>query len=150
MQRDVLFSDMEDVIETVPVLLYFQDADGMLVPEEQVLELYEGQTLAESLISALLAGPADRELSAIIPADFVVNGIRVENRICYLSLPALTLETLPEETAQQTMLLQSIASSIYSMDTVDEICILADGEELEYFGVVPVDLIRFRPDEAEQ
>ncbi len=147
MERDVLLSDMEDVIETVEVMLYFLDEEGELAPERRVLELYEGQTLAESLISALLSGPVNRELTALIPEDFVVNGIRVEEGICYLSLPAKTLETLPESVKGQEQLVRALANSIYSMETVDEICILADGEELEHIGVVDLDLIRFRPRE---
>ncbi len=150
MGRDVLFSSMEDVIETVPVTLYFQNEAGELVPEERQLDLYEGQTLAESLISALLEGPRDRALSPLIPEDFEVNAIRVENRICYLSISHSALETLPADREEQEKILLSIGQSIYSMDTVDEIYILADGEELEYFGEVPMDLIRIRPEEPEE
>jgi len=145
MERDVLFSDMEDVIETVEVALYFLNTENVLVPERRVLELYEGQTLAESLISALLAGPLDRELTSPITEAFVVNGIRVENGVCYLSLPADSLEALPEEAKQQEVLIRSFANSIYSMETVEELSVLVDGVEQEYIGLVDLDLVRFRP-----
>ena len=148
MERDVLLSNMEDVIETVEVKLYFLGEENVLVAEERVLELYEGQTLAESLISALLSGPVSRELTALIPEDFVVNGIRVEDGVCYLNLPGEALETLPESAKSQEFLIRSIARSIYSMENVEEICILADGVELEFIGLVDLDLIRFRPRET--
>ena len=147
MSRDVLLSSMEDVLETVPVELYFLDENGQLAAEERNLDLYEGQTLAESLISALLEGPENRELSALLPEGFVINGIRVENHICYLSIPGTSLEALPEDPWWQEMILRSLAGSIYSMDGVDEICILVDGEEIQNFGEIAVDIIRLRPEE---
>lgn len=149
MGRDVLLSSMEDVIETVPVTLYFQDESGLLSPEQRLLELYEGQTLAESLLSALLEGPRERGLSPVIPADFVFNGVRVEDRVCYLSLSSKTLTLLPEAVEEQEKILRSIALSLYSIDTVDELCILSDGEELHAFGQIPIDAVRFRPNEGE-
>lgn len=149
MGRDVLLSSMEDVIETVPVTLCFQDGEGALALEERLLELYEGQTLAESLLSALLEGPRERGLSPVIPEGFVFNGVRVEDRVCYLSLSSKVLTLLPEAAEEQEKVLRSIALSLYSMETVDELCVLSDGEELQLFGQVPTDLIRFRPDEGE-
>ena len=150
MSRDVLLSSMEDVLETVSVELYFQDEDGQLAAEQRNIDLYEGQTLAESLISALLEGPESRELAPLLPEEFVINGIRVENGICYLSIPGTSLETLPDDPWQQELILRSLGSSIYSMEGVDEICLLADGGEIQAFGEVPVDIIRLRPEEEEQ
>ena len=124
MSRDVLLSSMEDV-------------------------LYEGQTLAESLLRALLEGPRKRGLSAVIPEGFVFNGIRVEDRVCYLSLSSKAMALLPEAAGEQEAMLRSIALSLYSMDTVDELCILSDGEELQQFGQIPIDAVRFRPNEGE-
>ena len=149
MSRDVLLSSMEDVIETVPVTLYFRSEEGDIVPEERLLELYEGQTLAESLLRALLEGPRKRGLSAVIPEGFVFNGIRVEDRVCYLSLSSKAMALLPEAAGEQEAMLRSIALSLYSMDTVDELCILSDGEELQQFGQIPIDVVRFRPNEGE-
>ena len=148
MGRDVLLSSMEDVIETVPVTLYFRDENGLLAPEQRLLELYEGQTLADSLLGALLEGPRERGLSAVIPEAFFFNGVRVEDRVCYLSLSSKALTLLPEAAEEQESILRSIALSLYSIDNVDELCILSDGEELRQFGQIPIDTVRFRPNEA--
>ena len=148
MGRDVLLSNMEDVLETVPVALYFQNDQGELTAEQRLIELYEGQTLAESVLDALLAGPEERGLLPVIPEGFVVNGVRVDEGICYLSVSGKALEALPETEEEQQRLLWSIARSLYSIETVDEICILSDGELLEQFGLVSTDLIRLRPETA--
>lgn len=138
-ERDVLLSNMDDLLQTVEATLYFLDADGALAPEKRVLSLYEGQTLAEALVAALLEGPENRELQKTIPDGFTVNYVRVDNGICYVSLPAASLELLPEGEHEQRMILWSLTDSLCSIDTIEEIRLLADGEALELFGSVEVD-----------
>ena len=149
MEKDVLLSTMDDVIQTVAVNLYFADGNGQLVAEQRYLELYEGQTLAESIIGALLEGPQEQELNAVIPAGFEINGVRIENRVCILSLPGYSLELLPEDEAQQRLILQSIAKTLYDREIIDELHIMVDGEECTYFGKIPTEEVQFRPMEDE-
>ena len=101
---------------------------------------------AESLASALLEGPENRELSRVIPEGFSFNYVRVDSGVCYVSLPAAALELLPEDGARQALILQSLARSLYSMETVEELRLLVDGEELELFGQIPVESAALRPD----
>ena len=143
-ERDVLLSSMDDVLQTVEVSLYFLNADGALAEEKRTLSLYEGQTLAETLVASLLEGPENRDLLRTIPEGFVVNYIRVDNGVCYVSLPAASLELLPEEAQVQRMILWSLAESLYSVDSIEEIRLLMDGEALEFFGQIPVESIAVR------
>ena len=149
MEQDVLLSTMDDVIETVSVSLYFVSESGELTAEQRTLEVYEGQTLAESSIAALLEGPQERELHSVIPEEFQVNSVRVEDRVCTLSLPEDALAMLPADEETQRLILQSFAMTIYSWGTVDEIQILVDGEPCQLFGSVPVAEVQFRPAEEE-
>ena len=144
-ERDVLLSDMGDVLQTVEVSLYFLNADGALAAEKRMLSLYEGQTLAEALVAALLEGPESRELFRAIPEGFAVNYVRVDNGICHVSLPSASLELLPEDEQAQRMILWSLADSLYSISSIEEIRLLADGEELKMFGQIPVEVIGVRP-----
>ena len=148
-EQDVLLSGMTDVIETVEVTLYFAGEDGELAEEERTLELYEGQSVAESLMAALLEGPRDDDLTALLPESFAINGVWVEGRTCYLSLSARAVERLPEAPEEQERILASIAGSIYSMEGVDELRLLVDGQESETFGQVPAAPYTFRPESAE-
>ena len=149
MEGDVLLSNMEDVIESVAAVLYFVNEEGELASENRVLELYEGDTLAEELLSALLEGPQEQDRYPIIPEEFVITAVWVEDRTCYLSLPQQSIDSLPEKTVWQERILESIAYSIYdSIDTVDEIRILVGGKEVTDFGKVPVESVSIRPDEA--
>lgn len=142
---DVLLSDENSVLQTVEVTLYFLDETGNLAGERRVLELYEGETLAESLGEALLAGPADRALTALLPKDFQFSSLRLENGVCCIGVPASSLALLPEEEARQRQILWSIADSFYSIPWVSSLRLLSEGEELTRFGAVPTEEIAKRP-----
>lgn len=144
-ERDVLLSDMGDVLQTVEVTLYFLNSDGALEGEKRTLEIYEGQTLAENLIAALLAGPENRELTKVIPDDFIINSIRVDEGICYVNISAESLAALPEDEATQRLILWSLSDSLYSIETVQGLRFLSNGEELTSFGLIPVDTVAVRP-----
>lgn len=148
MEQDVLFSSMTDIIETVEVELYFLGEDGALTAESRKLELYEGQSLAESLMLALMEGPKNDQLTALLPENFVINGIWVESRTCFLSLSSKAVERLPEDEETQALILASIANSIYSMDGVDELRLLVDGVESSTFGKVSMAPYTFRPESS--
>ena len=62
-----------------------------------------------------------------------------------MSLPASSLDMLPADEQAQRMILWSLADSLYSLDPVTEIRLLADGEELELFGNIPVESVAVRP-----
>ena len=144
-ERDVLLSDMGDVLQTVEVTLYFLNSQGALEGEKRTLEIYKGQTVAENLIVALLAGPENRELTKIIPDDFMINSVRVDEGICYVNISAEPLATLPEDEATQRLILWSLSDSLYSIETIHGLRLLSNGEELTYFGQVPVETVAVRP-----
>ncbi len=144
-ERDVLLSTMDDVVRAVDVTLYFFDGSGALTGETRTLELYEGQTLAEELVLALLEGPRDRELTTAIPEGFQLSSVHVENGLCYVNFTASSLEMLPDDRTQQEQILWSISESLYSLPSVEELRLLCDGEELELFGTVLVDRFATRP-----
>lgn len=143
-ERDVLLSSMDNVLP-VEVTLYFLNSDGALAGEQRILELYEGQTLAESVMAALLEGPRSRELTRLLPEDFQVNFVRMENGICYVNLSAASLEALPPDEELQRKMLWSLTDSLYSIASIEELRLLSDGQELSSFGMIPLDSAPARP-----
>ncbi|MDE7242441.1 MAG: GerMN domain-containing protein, partial [Oscillospiraceae bacterium] len=142
---DVLLSSMDDVLQTVEVTVYFLNSDNALTGEQRILELYEGQTLAESVIAALLEGPHNKDLRRALPEDFQVNFVRMENGVCYVNLPAASLEALPPDEDLQRKMLWSLTDSLYSIESIEELRLLADGGELTSFGMIPLDSALVRP-----
>ena len=125
--RDVLLSSNEDVIGTVPATLYFLDEEGRLTPEERTLDLYEGDTQVSAVARALELGPENRSLRLVQPEEFQVKSVWLEEDVCYVNLSSSQLETLPEET-DMPMILQALALSLCSLDTVSEVRFLVDGD----------------------
>lgn len=142
---DVLLSSEDSVLQQVQVLLYFLNPDGVLTSEKRMLDIYEGETQSAVLLTALLAGPKNSELLRVIPEDFTISSIKTEDGVCVIHLPMQTLQTLPSDEYTQNLILWSLAESLYSLDYIHEIRLLVDGEELEYFGSVPVSSIATRP-----
>lgn len=136
--HDVLLSSGDSVLQQIQVKLYFLDSDGALTPEVRTLDLYEGETQSAVLLTALLAGPKNSDLISVIPDDFPISSIKVEDGICRIHLPAAALKTLPPDEYTQNLILWSLAESLYSLDYIQEIRLMTDSGELEKFGLVPV------------
>ena len=131
--RDVLLSSNEDVIGTVPATLYFLDEEGRLTPEERTLDLYEGDTQVSAVARVLELGPENRSLRLVQPEEFQVKSVWLEEDVCYVNLSSSQLETLPEET-DMPMILQALALSLCSLDTVSEVRFLVDGDFAAEYG----------------
>ena len=135
--RDVLFASNEDVIDNVPVTLYYLDEDGGLMPQEVTLDLYEGDTQAGAVVKALLARPEERELVSALPEGFQVTSVRLEESTCYVDLPSAALAELPED-ADLPLALRALAESLLSLRSVEEVRYLVDGEFASVYGAASV------------
>ena len=135
--RDVLLLPEEDVVGTVQAVLYFLDENGVLAPEERTLELYEGDTQVFAVARALEHGPESKKLSAVLPEGFRVRSVWLEEDVCYVNLSSSQLETLAPEADLQTAA-DSLARSLCSLDTVDEVRFLVDGEFGRWYGSVDI------------
>lgn len=125
--RDVLISSGEDVVATVEVMLYFCDVDSFLVGEARELKLYEGDTLAESLIAELMKGSENPELFSVFPEGFYVQSVWVKDGRCYVNLASSMLQSLPQEISM-FLPVQALRSSLLSLENVWSIQLLVDGE----------------------
>ena len=135
--RDVLFSTTEDVVSTLPVILYFPDANGSLAPEEAVLELYEGDTQVGAVIKALENGPVSKNLSPVFPEGFQVKAAWLEENVCYVNLSSAALAELPEGSSLQTAAV-AMVRSLNSLEQVSEVRFMMDGEFVQNYGAMPV------------
>ena len=131
--RDVLLSTTEDVVGTVDVMLCFLSENGSLVGEARTLDLYEGDTRAETLVRALLAGPETKDLTSAIPEGFDVRSIRVEDGECFVNLASSMLSALPAD-ADLRLAVRALSESLASLETVDDVRLLVDGELVDTAG----------------
>ena len=96
----------------------FNPLDGAVTltadaPQEQV----------NALLEALAQGPESDALAALLPEEFTVLSARVEEGTCYLNLPSdADLGISPRQTVE------SLVLSLCSLDTVERVQIVVDGE----------------------
>lgn len=133
--RDVRLAPKEDVVGSVEAGLYFLNGEGALTAEKRSLSLYEGDTQVSAVIRALENGPEDKELTAVLPEGFKVRKIWLEEGLCYVSLSSALLESGPEA-APLELAIRALQRSLLSLETVDEVCFLVDGERSEAYGPV--------------
>lgn len=128
--RDVLLAPEGDVVSTLKTRLYFPNDLGELLPEERLLELYEGDTQAGAVLAALENGPESKELLPVMPEGFRVRSAWVEEQVCYVNLSSHMLAALPED-ADLNTLLTALDRSFRELDAVAETCVLVDGEYVD-------------------
>lgn len=134
---DVLLSSMEDVVSTVPVTLWFFNESGELTGVQERLDLYEGDTQLSALVDALEAGPKERGLTSALPEGFTVLTTQLSDGVCYVNLSSAILPALPENTDLQSAL-DALALSLTSLDAVQQVRYLVNGEPANSFGSVPI------------
>ena len=137
---DMLLTSEEDVVRSLEVMLYFPDAvSGELMPRQKTLTLYEGESAMEVLLEALAAGPEEDGLSALLPAGFQVLTVRLaDDGVCHLNLPQSDLLLLPADEEGQSRILEGIVRSLCSLDGVESVQFLVDGEMKPDFGLVDI------------
>ena len=131
--KDVLLSSTEDVVATVDVTLYAIDPEGRLTAVPRTLDLYEGDTQAEALVAALRQGPWDRDWRSALPDWFAIQSVWLDDGVCYANLLS---STVPADTDREEagLALQALRDSLASLDSVQEVRILVNGELAQYYA----------------
>lgn len=135
--RDVLLEPQGDVVSVEKAFLYFPNEKGVLTAENRVVELYEGDTPMSAVARELEEGPNNRSLLAVIPAGFRVKSAWEENGVCYVNLSSSVLDTLPEGTDLKRVL-SALGMSLCSLETVEEVWFLVDGDLVPRYGGVAI------------
>ena len=129
----------DDVSRTLAIRLYFPaQSTGQLTPESRTLTLHEGDSSAEAIVSALLAGPQADGLSPLLPDGFQVLTVRVESGTCYLNLPRSDVSLLPEGQDAQELLVRGMVNTLGSIASVDRVQLLLDGEVAASLGQIDI------------
>ena len=128
---DVLLTSMDDVVRMLTAQLYFPDADGTLTPEERLLPQYEGQSTADVVIAALMDGPTEDGLQALLPEGVTGITARVEDGVCQLNLPSEELDAVDADTVEQ--MLRGIVTSLRSLEGISAVQVYRDGTYVDVY-----------------
>ena len=137
---DVLMTSQDDVVQNLSLRLLDTPVEILpeLTAEERLLTVYEGESQAEVILSALKAGPESESLSPLLPTGFAVLTVRTEGGICYLNLPKGDQYLMPEDEAEQQRMVQGLVNSLCSARGVRQVQLLLDGEVASSLGSVEI------------
>lgn len=134
-RRDVLLSTTEDLVGTVQATLWFADeSTGTLRDAVTTIPVYEGKTRAESVLDALREPPEG--CVSPVPEDFAFLSVRLEEDVCYVSLPSAGLAALE---GGEALLLTAAARSLCSLPQISAVRYLLDGESALWYGAARID-----------
>lgn len=140
---DVLFSGAEEVPVEVTASLYFRREGGSTLGYElRTFRLTEDRLPVKTVLMTLIAGPEEPGLVPLLPPELTVRSAWVEGGTCSANLSAQLLE-LPEE--EQALAVDSIIRTLCSLDTVDQVQLLIEGEPVEALGRADLSEPRFIP-----
>lgn len=132
---DVIFSGAEEEPVDVPATLYFRRSGGsVLVGELRVFRLTEEEAPAKAVLEALIAGPQDEGLSPLLPQDLTVLSAWVDDGVCHADLSAALYQGMPESPEEQQLVISSIVETLCSLDTVEQVQLLVEGEPVTAYG----------------
>ncbi len=135
--KDIVLSGAEEEPVELSAALYFRRAgSGELGYELRVFRLTENEDPAMVVLQALLAGPEDAGRSPLRPVERAVNNLRLEDGVCHVDLSAALLDSVPADEAEQRLTLASLVNTLCSLDNVEAVQLLVDGEILERYGAV--------------
>ena len=132
---DVIFSGAEEEPVDVPVSLYFRRAgSAALASELRVFRLTEDETPAKAVLEALITGPQEASLAALLPRELTVRYAWVDDGVCYADLSGALLASPPDSRTEQELVISSIVDTLCSLDTVTQVQLLVEGEPLTAYG----------------
>lgn len=137
--QDVMFTGAEEEPVEVTAALHFRRGDSReLGFEFRVFRLTESDSVAQVVLEALIAGPQDEGLERILPVDLKVLSTRLEGKMCYVDLSRAFVQQIPQEEWEQQMVIDSLVNTLCSLENVEQVQILVEGQLLEWYGDVPV------------
>lgn len=132
--EDVLFSGAEEAPVEVTAALYFRREGGdQLGFELRRFRLSEDKVPVKEVLDALIAGPEDEGLVPLLPEGLTVRSAWVDEGLCTADLSAQLLD-LPED--QRVLAASSIVETLRSLDAVEQVQLLVEGEGAGQFGAL--------------
>ena len=78
------------------------------------------------------------ELKPLLPKDFTALGANMDGNTCYLNLSAKCAELMPSRFAEQQLLLEGLVNSLCSLEQVEQVQILLNGDYQVLLGTQPI------------
>ena len=135
-REDVVIDTTIDTQPTnrVTLKLYFGDSDATkLVAEERTVDVNPNQPLERYVMEQLIAGPAEKDNIATVPAETKIRDIKTADGICYLDLSAEFVNKHNGGSTGELMTIYSIVNSLCELEHIEKVQFLIEGEKQDEF-----------------
>lgn len=137
--EDVVLSGAEEEPVDVFAALYFRRGDGSeLGFEQRIFRLTESESPTLAVLQALVDGPEDEGLTRLLPEELEIYSAKVDDGVCHVDVSSLLLDTVPAQKTEQELVISSIVNTLCSLDTVESVQLLVEGEQVAWYGTVDI------------
>lgn len=117
------------------VTLYFGSVEGReLVKEERKIEINQNQPKELAVLEELIAGPNRKDLVSVIPPEAKVRDVVTsEDGICYVNFSEEFISKHNGGSTGEWMTIYSVVDTLCSLENVEKVQFLLDGQKMESF-----------------
>lgn len=142
--KDINLETDAHTSENRTVKLYFADKDGYLVPEYRTIKITDTMPVEQYIVSELIKGPQNAELSAVISADTQLISAELSDATAYINLGQSFIDRNAGSPEKQLLAVYSIVNSVTELPGVNNVQILIGGKKVKGFDNIDLEKGLFR------
>lgn len=128
--RDIVLDEPEIMTGEQVIMVYFPNQNrDMLNPEERKVFLKADDLAEKVALQSLMSGPQNADRSAIIPNGVILHSVYTEGGVCYVNFSKQFVDNHPKILSTERMILKSIVWTLTSIDYIDKVQILVEGQK---------------------
>ena len=128
-------------LEKKIIYLYFPEKNGeKLITEMRSVEMQNVLSLEKTVISELLKGPENSDCTSAVPDGTKLISIETKDRVCFVNFSNEFVTKSSPSSLNTTLTLYAVVNSLCSLQNVDSVQILVDGENGVEFGNFVLDI----------
>lgn len=121
--------------ETREITLYFPEKDGeKLQRERRSIKVTDQQPIAHYIISELIKGTEDINLTRALNPSTVLLSVETSDRVCFVNFNSSFIDKNKGTPLQERLAVYAIVSSLTELDTIDRVQFLINGKRVDKFG----------------
>lgn len=134
--------------EKKTIYLYFPQKNGeKLIKEMRSVEMQNAFSLEKTVISELLKGPDNPDCTAALPDGTKLISIETKDNVCFVNFSKDFVTKSSPGSLNTTLTLYAVVNSLCSLQNVNSVQILIDGENGVEFGNYVLDIAyKMNPD----
>ncbi len=124
----------ERMITETEVLYFFDKQKGKLTAVRQNVSRPVYESRGKALLLALQRDPTEEGLNSLLGSNVTINDVRIRSRVCYVDFDQDFVKFYAEMGANKFFLIYSLVNSLTSLDKVEYVQFLINGENPEKYN----------------